>query len=78
MGERMNLPSIFRLKRCDKPRDGVFAYMILDPTSTFIKIENGKEVTFEVKGSHYIEETYKDGELLCGQGWFSPTEKMTL
>jgi hypothetical protein len=72
MGERMNLPSIFRLKRCDKPKDGIFAYTDMDPT---FETRDGLR---KIKGSHYIEETYKDGELLCGQGWFSPTEKMTL
>lgn len=72
----MNLPAIFRLKRCDKPKNGVFAYTDMDPT--FLKCENGRMVEVHAKGSVYTEETYKDGELWVGQGWFSPTEKMSL
>jgi hypothetical protein len=72
----MNLPAIFKIKRCEKPKDGIFSYVDNDPV--FMKYDKGKKVTFQVKGSHYIEETYRDGELICGQGWLSPTEKITI
>lgn len=57
-------------QRFHRPENGIHAFYNIDPV---LITKNGMK---QIKGVHYIEETYKNKTLICAQGWLSPTENI--